>query len=455
MDDIEGQPWLADDAEIIGSELQEPYDYSLKIFGWNLTKDEKAPPKVLPEGWVGRKVVQQKEDYPEKGSIDLFHSSFMQAPFLNKRGLLLTSFVPKRKTFELLDEYDSLVKDGGWFVMAHRRTYLGFLGYHFLFKYYKLWFEKKQYKYVIYQQNNIPNDYPKSTWFKWNPYGNSKGYYLIVAKKEVPFYQLSEEDKLARFGVRNLKQLPLRYRIDNDQKQLFLDTVDLEPDNAEDPKNDWVMTEPRDVDQTGEIKSFGALEATPLTLTQTPLVRLGSFRENESPPEMDDDTEIPYLGAPGNRTYLGFVDSISHPVVIKFLSSDIAFKGSNKLEIYLAQLYSIWGKGPKFYGIGKAENGQYFLVMQAISGHYSSLEQGDQERIFGAFSENIDHLQFLKNRKGTMLPFDFSQSNLRFLFIGKAQENSLRLGATREFLEMIKREARKSKHQNLSFYLAA
>ncbi|MFC1624757.1 hypothetical protein ACFL28_05595, partial [Candidatus Omnitrophota bacterium] len=172
MRKIEGQPWLASDARIVGFDLERPSPYE-------------GEPDVIPEeDWQDLTVVHDSgdEDYPKPGTVYLLHEAFMHVEHVKSSGT-------KR-----LDEYDSIVREGGWFLFAHndRDTAASKVPReHFI-----QWLEDRGYPFQVYNIRNVPTDYPTSYW--WGrlsrevydthsvPRNYPSGFWLDVAGRPTP-----------------------------------------------------------------------------------------------------------------------------------------------------------------------------------------------------------------------------------------------------------------------------
>jgi len=155
MRKCKGYPWLAEDAVIIGYDLEEPKYYN---FG----------PKVdTVKDWQGLTIVHDSsnQDYPVKEGIDLLHYAFE----------------PKGGWNREMENLDSLVRPNGWFLFANRSGCTHTRSY-------EQWIQTKGYPYLIYHQTTIPPDYPLSEWWHVAMQNHGEltiaGYnYLIVAQK--------------------------------------------------------------------------------------------------------------------------------------------------------------------------------------------------------------------------------------------------------------------------------
>ncbi|VAX34960.1 hypothetical protein MNBD_UNCLBAC01-701 [hydrothermal vent metagenome] len=159
MKNIAEKEWLDVKASIVGFELEKP--------DW-----------ANPDNWKGLKIIHSKEDsdYPALESVELVHESFMNKEYLEEN--------PER-----FEEYDRILKEGGWFMVSHSSFFL--LGREKFVQ----WLINKGYPFKIYYESNVPKDYPTTFW--WKEYVQRKsslsfdkimpndrdGNMLIVAKK--------------------------------------------------------------------------------------------------------------------------------------------------------------------------------------------------------------------------------------------------------------------------------
>jgi predicted RNA methylase/transcriptional regulator with XRE-family HTH domain len=153
---IQGQPWLAPGARIVGFK-PDPIEYY-----------EQEPRWSPDEHWQGLTVVRKRADpaYPAPGAVELLHGSFL-------------GFIEDAH----LDAHDRLVRDGGWFAYAGN-------DYDLPRDRIISWLERRGYPFRVYEQNEVPPDYPVSRW--WNQFlkAQQRGEpeetnYLIIARKQV------------------------------------------------------------------------------------------------------------------------------------------------------------------------------------------------------------------------------------------------------------------------------
>ena len=101
--DIQGQPWLKKDAQVIGFELKAPFIYP------EYDKDSAFRPDPR-SSWRDITVLNSPEDprYPQAGSVDLAHVAFMDMG---------------ENWRQRLQDYMRLVRKGGFFLFAHNHQY--------------------------------------------------------------------------------------------------------------------------------------------------------------------------------------------------------------------------------------------------------------------------------------------------------------------------------------------
>lgn len=137
------------------------------------------------------------------------------------------------------------------------------------------------------------------------------------------------------------------------------------------------------------LKSFGITNRELLTGREVDTSRLqeqswtmNGIRPEEKGPIFKDLDQIPLRkstyppeklrrfssGTSSDAVYLGFVDGISHPVVIKIFKSDAQAIHPAMKELVNAQIRDRLGVGARFYGVVELEDGRIGYALQLIPG---------------------------------------------------------------------------------------
>ncbi len=162
-----GQRWAAANARVAGFELKTPDAYP--VFKHSFVDKEKD--------WKGLCIVHSSNSsaFPRQGSLDLLHESFIDV-----RRVKMTPQVR-------LNQYDRLIKNGGWFLFAHIDSPL-YMGP----QYFTDWLRSKAYPYFFFSalRDDIPEDYPRTRW--WNNFmqifqvGNKVSPNFLIAAQKLP-----------------------------------------------------------------------------------------------------------------------------------------------------------------------------------------------------------------------------------------------------------------------------
>jgi len=165
---------------------------------------------------------------------------------------------------------------------------------------------------------------------------------------------------LRRYGVwwRHIRHSTMR--------NYSLNTKHLIPQNKTDLKAEWVMHDLRPEEIGGRIVSVDELLQNPIVIEKPLNVRLGS--------ECNWNKSRYHEGVISAGAYLSFINGIDHPVVLKRLVG--CFRVSIEREIYKAQLLSISGAGPKFYGMVQVSENEYVYAIQPTCGDSLSAGAG-------------------------------------------------------------------------------
>ena len=167
--DVGGQPWLSENATVIGFDLLSP-----KVYAGDY-------PTVTPKDWIGRTVLADAEHplFPRPGAVDLVHVGFMDMDSLAEKLDLVPDW-PRR-----LRQYAGLVKEGGYLMMAHSQDYAGcFSGK----KDIREMLEEAVLtiggwaRVAVFEQTQMPGDYPVTTW--WHRSSGSGKNFLLVFQKQ-------------------------------------------------------------------------------------------------------------------------------------------------------------------------------------------------------------------------------------------------------------------------------
>lgn len=152
--DILGQAWLDENPVIVGFDLEVPVYYKTA--------------KVAPErDWRDVVVVTHEQDprFPKDGTVDMAHVAFME----------MTSEAWRRR----LRHYMRLVREGGFFVIAHNSRYRD-----------SDWRLREEFKpgewslQASFDRADAPADYPLTPWWKkFNTSGEQSNYILVFQKR--------------------------------------------------------------------------------------------------------------------------------------------------------------------------------------------------------------------------------------------------------------------------------
>jgi hypothetical protein len=178
---VRNEAWLARNAIVIGSELENPIDYydgpgTIKY----LRSIGKAPrPEFYSRDWSTLEIVSNPDDYPSPGSMDLVHIGFMHGDYHEPLERDMSKNEGEEVFYERLATYDALLKNKGWLLIAHYLEYPEFA------KRILKWLNNHGYEFIVYSSDNVPEDYPTTAW--WDHYreymAGEKIPYLIVAQK--------------------------------------------------------------------------------------------------------------------------------------------------------------------------------------------------------------------------------------------------------------------------------
>lgn len=162
MQAIQGKPWLASDARVVGHDLPVPMQYA-GDGGDSITQN-----------WPSLRIVHSydDQDYPGPGTVDLLHESYMEMGLSDNEGRF--------------QNYDRLLREGGWIVFAHHCSMVDP-------RKFTDWLDKLGYPCKVYDGNDVPADYPTTFWWQrlemeqamglGAPLPPRTGHYLIVARK--------------------------------------------------------------------------------------------------------------------------------------------------------------------------------------------------------------------------------------------------------------------------------
>ena len=170
--DVGGQPWLSENATVIGFDLLSP-----KVYAGGY-------PAVTPKDGVGRTVLADAEHplFPRPATVDLVHVGFMDMDSLAEK-LDLAPDWPRR-----LRQYAGLVKEGGYLMMAHSQDYAGCFSGN---KDIRQTLEEAILKIggwarvAVFDQARLPGDYPVTTWWRRSS-GSGNNFLLVFQKKPAP-----------------------------------------------------------------------------------------------------------------------------------------------------------------------------------------------------------------------------------------------------------------------------
>ncbi|MCX5793897.1 MAG: hypothetical protein NTY77_00185 [Elusimicrobia bacterium] len=151
--DIQGQPWLDKDAQVTGFELAAPKNYA------EYDRDSASRPDPR-SNWRDVAVLTSPEDprYPRAGSVDLAHVAFLD----------MSGDWRKR-----LQGYMSLVREGGFFLIAHNHQYdeTAFAQYNYREKVRDQvsieFVSSGEWELIAaFNEKTVPSDYPVTEWWR-------------------------------------------------------------------------------------------------------------------------------------------------------------------------------------------------------------------------------------------------------------------------------------------------